>query len=189
MYINSESDENLIGKYASSGDKEIIGQLYLKYSPLVLGTCIKYLKEREQARDLTMTIFEKLLDKLLVNKPNNFKTWLYVLTKNECLMILRKKKPETTDIDSFVMENSMSVHPTIEIDNSDKNEPLKECMEKLKDIQKNCIKAFYLEEKSYKTVSNELDLDIKKVKSNIQNGKRNLQMCIEKSLTHSQTNE
>jgi RNA polymerase sigma factor (sigma-70 family) len=58
-------------------------------------------------------------------------------------------------------------------------ETLKKCIDQLKDEQKECIKLFYLEEKCYQEIAESTSYELKKVKSYIQNGKRNLRICMD----------
>jgi RNA polymerase sigma-70 factor (ECF subfamily) len=129
-----------------------------------------------------MQIFEKIIVELKVNKIRNFRSWLYVVSKNFCLMEIRKKQT-TVDIsqlieknDEFIMESSMEMNP---IDEDPEDIKLKKCLETLSSEQKQCIKLFYYKEKCYKEISDITKYDIMKVKSYIQNGKRNLKNCME----------
>ena len=129
------------------------------------------------AQDATMTLFEKLIEKLKTDEVEYFKSWLYMVTKNHCLMALRKKNPE---MKSDFMEMTLAVHlneEKIELEN-DLN-ALEECIGTLKKEQEQCVKLFFLERKSYHQVSEQTDHDLKAVKSLIQNGKRNLKICLE----------
>jgi RNA polymerase sigma-70 factor (ECF subfamily) len=98
-------------------------------------------------------------------------------------MELRKKHTKEDIIhmaennDTFIMESYLDLHPIDEDRNDGK---LKECIEKLSDEQKQCIKLFYYKEKCYKEISDITKFDLKKVKSHIQNGKRNLKNCMER---------
>ena len=56
---------------------------------------------------------------------------------------------------------------------------LENCIEKLKGEQKKCIQQFYFENKCYNEIARNLLLDEKKVKSHLQNAKRNLKLCLE----------
>lgn len=177
------TDQELIQKYKSTQNQEILGELYARYMTLVYGVCLKYLKDREDAKDAVMAIFEKLVDALLKHQVGNFKSWLHVMAKNHCLMILRSAKSkahyiETNDL-HLDMEFSLPMHHEDEGKIDNQMDGLDECIERLSDDQKECIKLFYLEEKSYKQVSVESGYELKKVKSYIQNGKRNLKNCLE----------
>ncbi|MEM7548777.1 MAG: sigma-70 family RNA polymerase sigma factor [Bacteroidota bacterium] len=175
-------DESMLELYLRNEDLEILGQLYQRYMHLVFGVCMKYLKNQEQAQDETMNIFEVLIKKLPNQKVDRFKSWLYVVTKNHCLMALREQKRNTFDqnIDHDRMESEYVLHP-IEEDSeiSTTEELIKTALPKLNDLQRKCIELFYLDKKSYQQVSDETGFDLKKVKSQIQNGKRNLKKILE----------
>ena len=191
--IKTQSDEELLAKYRGEGDIEILGQLYEKYMHLVYGVCLKYLEEREWAKDEVMNIFTKLVTAVPQQEIGNFKTWLYVVTKNHCLMLLRSRKSEVAHAEAmmndpvFFMENSSGMHPmgkeegidSDDLSGEDGMKRLEECIERLREEQRNCIRLFFYEGCSYRQISEKLGVDETKVKSYIQNGKRNLKMCIE----------
>jgi RNA polymerase sigma-70 factor, ECF subfamily len=170
------SDEDLLLKYGEKQSSLIIGELYNRYGHLVMGAAMKYMKNKFDAEDLTMTVFEKLPKKILTNDIQNFKAWLYMVTKNECLMLFRKKGTLTTELTHELESNGTS---EVEINKEVQITMLEDAIETLKDEQKICIKLFYLERKSYQEITNQLSMDIKKVKSAIQNGKRNLKIKLE----------
>ena len=177
-------DEALVRKFRTSGDLDLLGVLYERYMHLVYGVCLKYFREREAAQDGITSIFEKLIVELPRHEVEDFKSWLYVLTKNYCLMNIRSGKSEARrreawqiDQETFV-ESAGEMHPVDEED-AGMNKVLLECIERLKDEQQQCIRLFYFEERSYKEIAATLKLEEKKVKSFIQNGKRNLKICIE----------
>jgi RNA polymerase sigma-70 factor (ECF subfamily) len=180
------SDGELLRRFSEEGDIAILGQLYERYMHLVYGVCMKYLEEREAAKDEVMNIFEKLVTAVPQQKEEivNFRTWLYVVTKNHCLMLLRSRKSETAHTEAmladptFFMENSSEMHP-LEEKESD-TERLRECIERLKEEQRECIQLFYYEGFGYRQIAEKLGMEEKKVKSYIQNGKRNLRICMEK---------
>lgn len=177
-------DLEWIDRYKQSGDMAILGELYRKYMHLVYGVCLKYLKDRDQAQDEVMAVFEVLVEKLVDHKVENFKSWLYVLTKNHCLMLLRKEKSHKTKEEQFFVEQSMEsesfLHPIDEEDVIESHhDRLHDCIERLKEEQKQCVLLFYLESKSYQEIVDITQFELKKVKSYIQNGKRNLKMCLE----------
>lgn len=179
-----QDDRALLDKYRHSGDIGVLGDLYKRYMPLVYGVCMKYLNDREESKDAVMEIFEKLVVELAAKEVDNFRPWLYVVAKNHCLMKMRKTrsrdKSEKRYMDESLifMESEAFAHPLDEpVPEMDKL--LKECIGKLKNEQKDCIHLFYFEELSYREIAEKLGLEIKKVKSFIQNGKRNLKNCIE----------
>jgi RNA polymerase sigma-70 factor (ECF subfamily) len=180
------SDGELLRRFSEEGDIVILGQLYERYMHLVYGVCLKYLEEREAAKDEVMNIFERLVTTVPQQREEivNFRTWLYVVTKNHCLMLLRSRKSETAHTEAmladptFFMENSSEMHP-LEEEESD-TERLRECIERLKEEQRECIRLFFYEGFGYRQIAEKMGMEEKKVKSYIQNGKRNLRICMEK---------
>ena len=176
-------DEELLGKYLSSGDMDVLGELYARYMHMVYGVSLKYLGTRDQAQDAVMQIFEKLVTDLPRHEVRTFRSWLYVLTKNHCFMQLRTaryrdRKMEEIKIEHEFMESADELHPMDREDHSI-GDALKKCMEQLKSEQKQCIELFYYQKLCYREISDRLQMDEKKVKSHLQNGKRNLKICLE----------
>jgi RNA polymerase sigma-70 factor (ECF subfamily) len=174
------ADDELLSIYRSSGDVAVLGQLYQRYMPLMYGVCLKYLKDEEQAKDAVMGIFEELVTKVKQHDISIFRSWLYVLGRNYCLMQLRAgKKLEMVALDE-VMEFTPLLHP----DDNNREEAynaLERCIDKLTGAQKQSIDLFYLKEKCYKEVADITGFSLNEVKSYIQNGKRNLKICLEKN--------
>lgn len=173
---HSYSDEQLVNAYKMEWDKFYISLLYERYSHLVMGTALNYLKNRTEAEDITMNVFESLFEKLKVHDVVNFKSWLYMVTRNECLMFLRKvKRAVPIELESISEETESDLeHKEIQLD------LLASQIETLKSEQRKCIELFYLEQQSYQEISDALSISIKQVKSAIQNGKRNLKILLEK---------
>ena len=170
------SDDELISIYKDKPSAQIIGEIYKRYGHLVMGVSMKYLKNTFDAEDLTMVLFEKLPQKIATNDITYFKSWLYMVTKNECLMLLRKKGNLTVEL-TYELESKDT------LEEKEKQEVqielLESAIDELKEEQRECIKLFYIECKSYQEISTLLKRDIKKVKSAIQNGKRNLKINLE----------
>ena len=172
-----------IRDFRKTGDMEILGRIYYKYIHLVYGVCLKYLKDRDAAQDAVIEIFEKLTIEAIRQEIGHFKNWLYVVSKNYCLMELRKQNADDScfrnwaEEEKKIMESGIEMHPID--DNPRMTEALKECMEKLNLQQKDCIHLFYFKSKSYREIASILKVEEKNVKSNIQNGKRNLKICLE----------
>lgn len=176
------SDEELIGLYKKTGKLDIVGELYNRYVALTYGVCMKYLKDREESRDAVMQIFEKLMTTLKEHEVNQFKGWLYVTARNFCLMQLRSKKGKNFEkISPSIMESDPEIHledgPEIETNLT----KLEKCIETLGMEQKQCVQLFYLQQKCYKEITESTGYDLNKVKSHIQNGKRNLKICMERN--------
>ncbi len=181
---SGKSDEELVREFTLTGDLDVLGVLYAEHMHLVYGVCLKYLKQREDSMDAVMQIFEKLITEIPRHDIQNFKSWLHVVTKNFCLMKLRSEKSmseklrDWTNESMIFMESTRVLHP-IDEDPPDMEEALTDCIEKLKNEQKECIRFFYYENKCYTEISAIMDIDEKKVKSHLQNAKRNLKICLE----------
>lgn len=179
------SDEELVEIYRQKGDMELLGQLYQRYTGLVFGVCMKYLKNEDDSKDAVMQIFEKLIVTLKEHEVNNFKSWLHVLTKNHCLMWLRSKKnTHYKDIQEINFEKNVELTYHLHHNNEGHAERdlknLKMAISSLPSGQKECIELFYLHEKCYKEIVDITGFELKKVKSYIQNGRRNLRIYMEK---------
>ena len=177
------SDDELILMFKDSGNLDILGELFARYMHLIYGVSLKYLADRDDAQDAVMHIFEKLITDLPRHEVHNFKSWLYVLTKNHCLMEIRSRKSAERQLEGLkteaeFMESGEDLHP---IDREDQSigDAMMDCIEKLKLEQKQCIELFYYEKLCYREIAEKLKMEEKKVKSYLQNGKRNLKICLE----------
>jgi RNA polymerase sigma factor (sigma-70 family) len=180
--IKDADDATLLLRYKSTGSLEALGVLYNRYMHLVFGVCLNYFKEEEASKDAVMQIFEELVVKLKIHEVQNFKSWLHVLTRNHCLMALRKlAKNNTVSIDDTFVENTDFVHLDIDDTKEKQLTVMEKCMETLTEEQRKSVDLFYLQEKCYKEVAELTGYEMVKVKSYIQNGKRNLKICIEKN--------
>ncbi len=180
------SDTELVLRYAQSNDGECLGILFTRYSSFVYAVCLKYLKDRDESKDASMQIFEKLTSDLKKHTITNFKSWLHTVTKNYCLMQLRKNKgiiEISSDQIHFIqpsMDFNQSLHQVEENEKEELLTRLEQAITKLNQEQKACIELFYIKEMSYQEISNITGYDLKSVKSFIQNGKRNLKILISK---------
>jgi len=176
---SAASDKELIEQYKASGSLEILGELYQRYMDLVYGVCLKYLKEPEDAKDCVLNIFEELVTKLRKHEVENFKGWLHQLAKNHCLMKLRKQKIVPVNIDMSFMQSEDNVHLDEELEKEENFKRMQYCLEQLADQQKEVINLFYYKNKCYQEIIEITGLDNNKVRSFIQNGRRNLKICME----------
>jgi RNA polymerase sigma factor (sigma-70 family) len=176
----SKSDLELLEQYKATGELEVLGAFYGRYTSLVYGVCLKYLKDREESKDAVMQLFEKLVSTLLEHEVAHFKSWLYVTARNHCLMLLRARKGKYfEEISPALMENQPSAHPDEGPETEANLSKLEDCIQKLVPEQQACVSLFYLQQKCYKEIVTLTGYDDNKVKSYIQNGKRNLKICME----------
>jgi len=181
--ISSVTDDAvLIERFKSTGDLLVLAELYRRYMDLAYAVSLKYLKDPESSKDAVMEVFEELVDKLQRHDVTNFKSWLYTLVKNHCLMKLRSaSRNKSVNLD----ENSMQLKedPHQEVDEKEwQLQQMSDCIGKLAAEQKLTIELFYLQQKCYKEITEITGLDWNKVRSLIQNGRRNLKICMDKSV-------
>ncbi|MEO6000833.1 MAG: sigma-70 family RNA polymerase sigma factor [Chitinophagaceae bacterium] len=173
-------DLELVRAYKQSNDPKLMGVLYERYMELVYGVCLKYLKNTEESKDAVMQIFEELILKIHRYEIDNFRNWLYTLAKNHCLMQLRSPKNiKTVEFNPLVMQSAENEHLDIVFQKEENLQKMEQCLQKLSTEQKESVELFYLQNKCYKEIADITGTDVSKVRSLIQNGRRNLKICIE----------
>jgi len=180
----SISDQELIAAYKNSNNQQYISTLYQRYLDLVFGVCLKYFRDPERSKDAVMDIYVELSAKLKQHEIENFKGWLHVMTRNHCLMQLRTPRNlKTTEFNADFMQIEESWHLNGELEKEEQFNQLKQCLDNLASEQKLAVSLFYLEQKSYQQIAETTGLEWNKVRSYIQNGRRNLKICMEKQIT------
>ncbi|MBI5856690.1 MAG: sigma-70 family RNA polymerase sigma factor [Sphingobacteriales bacterium] len=178
------SDSELLRQFYEDHNNEWLGILLQRYTLLLLGVCMKYLKNEEEAKDSVQQIFLKVIQELHKYKVEYFKSWLYMVAKNHCLMRLREKQGKITiEINERVTanrEDETDLQTLVQNDHT--LELMAVSLKELNPEQQQCVTLFYLQKKSYQEVSNETGYSMLQVKSYIQNGKRNLKILIERKL-------
>ncbi|MCT1532449.1 RNA polymerase sigma factor [Sphingobacterium daejeonense] len=178
----NQTDEDLLGDYLREGDLRYLGDLYQRHSEMVYYVCLRYFKEPERSKDAVMQIFEELIDKVKKQDIQDFPRWLYVVSKNHCLMALRSAKNKVEIVTDNFVEFSMNLHQ--EENYQEREEQLlrlESCLDTLIEKQKRSIQLFFIEQKCYKEVVEITGYSMNDVKSFIQNGKRNLKNCMERN--------
>ena len=179
------TDNELLEKFYSDGDNQWLGIVLQRYTMLLLGVCMKYLKNEEEAKDAVQQIFLKSITELGKYKVSYLKSWLYMVAKNHCLMKLRDK-----NIFIPVEEKTQLASPDSDQQAIKDKEAtfvlLEKSLEELNPEQKTCVTLFYLQKKSYQQIAADTGFSLLQVKSNIQNGKRNLKILVEKKMSQTQ---
>jgi RNA polymerase sigma-70 factor (ECF subfamily) len=177
---SSDADTELVALYKGSGDLQVLAELYQRYMDLVYGVCLKYFKDSERSKDGVMQIFEELVEKLKKHEVENFKSWLYQLAKNYCLMQLRTPKNlKTVEIPESLMQNDENVHLNGVLEKEENLQRLEYCLTTLADDQRRAVRLFYLDGKCYNEIVELMGCEWNQVRSFIQNGRRNLRICME----------
>lgn len=176
-----DEDHILLSRFAKTGDLELLGTLYSRHAEMVYYVCLRYFKDEVKSKDAVMQVFEELIHKVGRQEIKDFGKWLYVVTKNHCLMDIRAgKNRQQISLDQFVEFPSL-LHPEENYTEKEERMSLMErCMDKLPDKQKVSIDLFFLNEKCYKEIVDMTGFSLNEVKSYIQNGKRNLRNCMER---------
>lgn len=175
------TDQELLARYYDDHNNEWLGSLLQRYTLLLLGVCMKYVRDEEEARDCVQQIFVKVITELGKYKVEFFKSWIYTIARNYCLMKLRDQHGRSAELNDSLLaawddEQGKNRH----VEKEQTLQWMGQAIEELGKEQKLCVILFYLEKKSYQEIADNTGFTLMQVKSHIQNGKRNLKIAIEK---------
>ena len=188
LQISNLSDDQLITHFKQNGDRRIVAELFQRYHHLIFGACLKQLNSREESKDATMNIFERMIIKLPTANVQSFNSWIYVVIKNECMNMLRKRQSSANLKGNLKIiknsgENFMEFEevPRLSMEKEDipPEDRLKLAINQLRQEQQQCIRLFFFEQKSYEQIAKQTHYSEKQVKSYLQNGKRNIKLFME----------
>lgn len=178
---NHISDQELLERFSKDGNNAWLGQLLQRYTLLLLGVCMKYLRNEEAARDAVQQVFEKVLQEAGKYPIAHFKSWIYMVAKNHCLMQLRNKNRQSVELNDYTVLGS---NPNDEWEErmlkETRLDALEAALQQLNEQQRMCVQLFYLQKLSYQQIAETTGLSVLQVKSHIQNGKRNLRIQLQK---------
>lgn len=172
-------EATLLAWFRADGNTEWLGIILERFTMVLFGVCMKYLKEEEQAKDAVQQVFLKALSEIPKYEIDNIGGWLYQVARNHCLSLLRSRKEYTGDEYLKYVPQPEEVPLSLLLEKEKNIERMKEALKEIKEEQRICVAAFYLDKKSYAQIAAATGWDIKQVKSNIQNGKRNLRLRLE----------
>ncbi|MBY0481924.1 MAG: sigma-70 family RNA polymerase sigma factor [Chitinophagaceae bacterium] len=175
------SDQDLLEKFKRDQDSQWLGILFQRYTLMLLGVCMKYLKNEEAAKDAVQQVFLKAITELQKYQVDYIKSWLYTIARNHCLMQLRDK----THLLSVSEEMNLSEAPLLQVTAIEKEQTfivLEQSINELNAPQKTCVTLFYLQKRSYQEIVDSTGFSLLQVKSYIQNGKRNLKLIVTQKL-------
>lgn len=176
---NQISDQTLLQNYMADGNSKWIGQLLERYTLLLFGVCMKYLRHEEQSKDAVQQVFLKALSEMGKYPIENIGGWLYQVCRNYCLTTLKTEKNYTDEEAIYNLSDDDTVSVQDLLAREQNIDRLKECIQELKEEQRVCIVAFYLQKQSYTQIAIDTGFSVKEVKSYLQNGKRNLRIKME----------
>jgi len=175
------TDADLVVLFKESGDLAVLGELYQRHMDLIYGVCLKYLKDPEQSKDSVMAIFEELNLKLRKHEVAHFRAWLHQVARNHCLMYLRSPRNKNSlPLPEELMHSVENEHLNAVMEKEQHLQDMSKCLEQLNPEQKQVVESFYLQERSYQEIAEQTGLDWNRVRSLIQNGRRNLRICMNK---------
>jgi RNA polymerase sigma factor (sigma-70 family) len=178
------NDQELLDKFKRDQDTLWLGILLQRYTLMLLGVCMKYLKDEEAAKDAVQQVFLKVITELQKYPVDYLKSWLYTIARNHCLMQLRDK----TQLISVSEEMNLADESMANFAAFDKEQTLihlEDSMKELNAPQKTCVTLFYLQKKSYQEIVDSTGYSLLQVKSYIQNGKRNLKLLVAQKMSQS----
>ena len=178
---NDKDDRELLLIYHKDGNTEALGILLQRYTGMLLGVCMKYLKNEEEAKDSVQQVFLKVINELHKYKVDYFKSWIYMVAKNHCLMKLRNNKKDTLEIDERMGFASNEKDEALLVKNKEVSlNNLEAALKLLSEEQRICVDLFYMQKKSYSHITEITGYNSLQVKSHIQNGKRNLKILMQR---------
>ncbi len=185
------SDESLLHKFQQTGNTLYFEELYQRFSHLVYGVGLKYLQSAADSADMTNQLFEKWLQNPPAAPVQSVKNWVYRAAVNACHSRKRESQSEAKkqfEWSAFeksgqtFMENEGFLRLIKRRENeTDLEEKLEKAIIQLPEVQQRCIRLFFFEKKSYKKIASITGYPELKVKSYLQNGKRNLKIWLEKN--------
>jgi RNA polymerase sigma factor (sigma-70 family) len=174
------TDQELLDRFYADRDNDWIGILLQRYTLLLLGVCMKYLRREEEAKDAVQQIFVKVITELPKYRVDYFKSWIYTIARNHCLMKLRNAQAPSALTENMLVSWDDDPGRNRHLEKDKQLELMAQSLEELGKEQKLCVNLFYLQKKSYQEIVNETGFTLMQVKSHIQNGKRNLKLLMEK---------
>lgn len=183
--LSYQSDSELLERFSQTRDNEHLGILLQRYTYLLLGVCMKYLKNEEEAKDAVQQVFLKVIHELPRYKVEYFKSWIYTIARNHCLMQLRNKGKQTSPINEKIVAAEESLTSKEQLLQQDLQlNQLNRAFDQLNEEQKLCVTLFYLKKQTYQQIAESSGFTLMQVKSFIQNGKRNLKLQLLKMQDH-----
>ncbi len=179
-HYNDIGDSEILQRYYNENDNEWLGILLQRYTMLLLGVCMKYLKNEEDAKDSVQQVFLKVINDLPKYKVEYFKSWLYMVAKNHCLMRLRDKGKYNVEINEQVLAAADEPGNSAAIEKEYHLSTMEQALQLLNEEQKVCVSLFYLQKQTYQQIAGSTGFSTMQVKSYIQNGKRNLKLQMQR---------
>lgn len=170
------------------GEGGAFKELVDSYGQMILNTCYSFLKNGDDARDIAQDVFVEAFQSIHTFRSDaNIRTWLYRIAVNKSLNFLKRQKRHAFT-DDFTKIKSSALQGEEASQNTEDEERKKVLHEAIQSLSKNQRIAFTLhkiDEKSYKEISEIMDISLSSVESLMHRAKGNLQ----KKLIHYYKNQ
>lgn len=174
----AKEDYDLVS-LAQQGDQKAFSKLMDRYRESIYFMVLKMVHNRDDAEDLTLEAFGKAFNNLKnYSADYAFSTWLFKIATNNCIDFIRKKRLQTTSLDSSSVANEDGEIPTIAVPDYNPNpeqsvikeqraERIRQVIEKLSPKYRQLIELRYFDELSYEEIAEQLDLPLGTVKAQL----------------------
>ena len=172
------TDEQAVDEYLKTQSSEYFDLLYKRYSPKIFGKCVSLLKDEVKAEDATQEIFMKIILNLSkFSGKSKFSTWIYSITYNYCIDVIRRKKKDL----SVLVDDIANTHDTADDDINEKFllemnvKRLKVVLDKIPVTDKSILLMKYQDQMSIKEIGDVMSKSESAIKMKI---KRAKQKCL-----------
>lgn len=154
MKINKEELKEIF-KGIYNGEELKFNELYTKYYGLVYSIAFSVLKNKENAEDISQTIFTKIYSLPKNQLPTKSEaSWLYSITKNEALNFIRKHKNSINIDDVYFIDEVNQIEKIISKDSYNR------IMSKLDDKEREIVSLKVVSNLSFREISKLLNIPI-----------------------------
>lgn len=188
----AKQDFELVRRAVENNDDKAYGDLMTRYRKPVYYMVLKMVKNTDDAEDLTIVAFAKAFKNLKKFNPNyTFSTWLFRIATNNCIDFIRKKKLQTTSINSaYTNDDGESVgidlrdqnkNPQEEAIHNQKIEIMRLIVKRLPPKYRALVTLRYFDELSYDEIAKELDAPLGTVKAQLHRARELLHELVKSS--------
>jgi len=172
------SDSDLIARYLREQNSDYFTQLYRRYAGKVFAKCYSMLSDEGLARDATQEIFIKVLLNLArFTEQSSFSTWVYSITYNYCIDLIRKKKKMplqfTEDVSRVSTEKEVDIPDSVLLEM--KQERLEKVLDLLPEGDRAILMMKYIDDMSIKEIGDLLGKTESAIKMQIMRAKHRSQ--------------
>jgi len=152
-------DSELVELYLLSRGDRYFGELYRRYSPKVYGKCITMLNNEAEAADAVQDIFEKVLLRIgSFRRDSKFGTWLFTITNNYCIDLLRKRKRLRNKVGDMPEADVEDIVEEADWLQEQSPAAIRHILENLSELDRVALVLMYMDELSVKEIAVQMGL-------------------------------